>query len=136
MVIITRGETILTIIADRELALKLAEWATDHGYKIVEGDPDSPDSFAIPFWVAVIDKEVMTKSAWDQLVGYWKEFEKPWDDAIEELKGIGPLDPEPYIVLTNEENLKTPSSTPIFIFRKNESNTSEKILSIFERFEP
>lgn len=68
--------TLFCQFENNELKTILEDWAAQNGINIYYGKPLSPDIIAVPFFAAVVDKEVMGSEIWDEHLTYCKETDE------------------------------------------------------------
>lgn len=65
--------TLFCQFENNELKTILEDWAAQNGINIYYGKPLSPDIIAVPFFAAVVDKEVMGSEIWGEYLTYCKD---------------------------------------------------------------
>jgi len=70
-----KGDTLAFASDNIDLAIEINDFCKENNKKIFFPEPDSPDIIAIPFFVMIVDRNFIGKSAWEDYCDYSKDGE-------------------------------------------------------------
>ena len=70
-----KGDTLAFASDNIDLAIEINDFCKENNKKIFFPEPDSPDIIAIPFFVMIVDRNFIGKSAWEDYCEYSNEGE-------------------------------------------------------------
>ena len=72
-----KEDTLAFASANISLAIEINDFCKENNKKIFFPEPDSPDIIAIPFFVMVVDRNFIGKSAWEDYCDYSNDDDTP-----------------------------------------------------------
>jgi len=70
-----RYKTIFTVFNDHNLKNKLKKFAQENSYKIFLGEPFSPDIIVMPYFLSIVDRNILGIDSWNNYLKYNEEAE-------------------------------------------------------------
>lgn len=80
-----RDRTVFAIFDNKKLKSELERWCIKNNCEICWGAPQSPDIIAIPYFVSVIDRDVLGAEEWEMYLGFWNYDEYVAEYQITEV---------------------------------------------------
>ena len=114
-------ETIFTVLDHPELQTALEEWAGNHGCQITAGESPS-DIAAIPYFIAVIDRTILGKEAWEFYLEFRADTFQDQDDQPSEV----------CILVDPIRTMEMPTYDPVLCFDLRESHSIPWIVKAVE----
>ena len=68
-------KTVFAVFDNKKLKSELERWIIENNCELCWGDPRTPDIIAIPYFVSVIDRNVLGEEAWKMYLGYYDNDE-------------------------------------------------------------
>jgi len=68
-------KTVFAVFDNKKLKSELEKWVIENNCELCWGVPQTPDIIAIPYFVSVIDRNVLGEEAWEMYLGYWDNDE-------------------------------------------------------------
>lgn len=106
-------KTIFVQFENEDLKVQLEKCARDINCEVYWGEASSPDIIAIPYFISIIDRNIVGTEMWK----YYLEYEK-------EVK-----DDEPCIIIDKIKDLELPVKKNIFQYDIKDKNTIPQIIS-------
>jgi hypothetical protein len=105
--------TIFAQFDNQELKIQLEKCATEMHCKIFWGETSSPDIVAVPYFISIIDRNIVGIEAWKIYLEYKKEVK---DDT-------------PCIIIDNTKSLKPPAKSNVHHYSIDDKNSIPQIIS-------
>ena len=70
-----RDKTVFAVFDNKKLKSELERWVIKNNCKLCWGVPRTPDIIAIPYFVSVIDRNVLGEEAWEMYLRYYDNDE-------------------------------------------------------------
>ena len=71
----TWDKTVFAVFDNKKLKSELEKWVIENDCKFCWGVPRTPDIIAIPYFVSVIDRNVLGEEAWEMYLENWDNDE-------------------------------------------------------------
>ena len=147
-----RAEEVTTIDWDRDrtvhcifdnVSLKncLQNWAQDNDYRLIWGQPNSPDIIAFPCIVIIVDRNYLGLNAYENYLEYTKEVNEPFElselseDESNDVKLIEALtskDDTVCIIIDNLRNIEHPMLDNVFQINPKQNKAFKWITAIIQ----
>jgi len=75
-------KTIYTIFENRILRIALENFAEKNNFKIFFGEPLTSDIYVMPFFLSIVDRNVLGTEVWNDYLEYDEEVEEHGDYLI------------------------------------------------------
>ncbi len=68
-------KTVFAVFNNKKLKSELEKWVIENDCELCWGVPRTPDIIAIPYFVSVIDRNVLGEESWEMYLGVWDNDE-------------------------------------------------------------
>jgi hypothetical protein len=75
-------KTVFTIFENRFLKTALEKFAKENNLKIFLGEPSTPDIYVMPFFLSIVDRNILGTDVWNDYLKYDEEVEEYGDYLI------------------------------------------------------